>query len=189
MTIDVRRATAAEFPALERLFGRGGASNGCWCMYWRLGPEYHKRDRDLNHEALRERVAAEPSPGLLAFEPGSDTAIGWLQLTPRAELGWLNQVRFLAPVDDLEVWSISCLYIASRHRAHGVGTALVAAAVDEARDAGVPAVEAYPVDAVVPGATRNAFTGYASTFFTSGFVEVARRRPERPIVRYSFTRQ
>lgn len=188
MTIAVRAATAAEFPALERLFGRGGASNGCWCMYWRIGPEYHKRDRELNHRALRERVAAQPSPGLLAFNQGSDVAIGWLQLSPRAELGWLNQVRFLAPVDELEVWSISCLYIATRHRTQGVGTALIAAAVEQAQAAGVPAVEAYPVDATVPGATRNAFTGYASTFFASGFAEVARRRPERPILRYTFTR-
>jgi GNAT superfamily N-acetyltransferase len=186
MDISVRSVSEADFPALEALFGRGGASNGCWCMYWRLGPEYHKRDRELNHAALRERVATHPSPGLLAFDAGTETAIGWLQLTPRDELAWLNSVKFLAPVDDLEVWSISCLYVTSRHRSKGIATELISAALSASHSAGVRAVEAYPVDAAVPGATRNAFTGYASTFFDAGFIELVRRRPDRPIVRYTF---
>lgn len=187
MGINVRRVSEAEFPALETLFGRGGASNGCWCMYWRLGAEYHKRDRELNHDALRQRFATEPSPGLLAFDSETETAIGWLQLTPRAELDWLNSVKFLAPVDAEEVWSISCLYVTARRRSSGVATELIKAAVRTARSAGAPAVEAYPVDASVPGATHNAFTGYASKFFDAGFTELARRRrPDRPIVRYTF---
>jgi hypothetical protein len=28
------------WPALADLFGKSGASNGCWCMYWRLGGAY-----------------------------------------------------------------------------------------------------------------------------------------------------
>jgi GNAT superfamily N-acetyltransferase len=186
MAINIRSASEAEFPALEALFGRGGASNGCWCMYWRLGAEYHKRDRELNHSALRQRVATQPSPGLLAFDAGTESAIGWLQLTPRAELDWLNSVKFLAPVDAEDVWSISCLYVTSRQRSSGVATELIKAAVRTAHSAGAPAVEAYPVDASVAGATHNAFTGYASTFFDAGFIEFARRRPDRPIVRYTF---
>ncbi|GAA4176766.1 hypothetical protein [Gryllotalpicola koreensis] len=47
----------------------------------------------------------------------------------------------------------------------------------------VAALEAYPVDASVPGATRNAFSGYLSAFTAAGFHEVARRTPARPIVR------
>jgi hypothetical protein len=36
--ITVRALTLECWPALEDLFGRAGASNGCWCMYWRIGP-------------------------------------------------------------------------------------------------------------------------------------------------------
>jgi hypothetical protein len=28
------------WPALEDLFGKWGASNGCWCMHWRIGGAY-----------------------------------------------------------------------------------------------------------------------------------------------------
>ncbi|WP_156374136.1 hypothetical protein [Cellulomonas sp. Leaf334] len=44
-------------------------------------------------------------------------------------------------------------------------------------------MEVYPLDdSVSPSATS---TGYATTFAAAGFVEVARRSPERPIMRYS----
>ena len=60
-------------------------------------------------------------------------------------------------------------------------TALIAAAIEYARAAGAPALEAYPLDgAVSPSATS---TGYASTFAKAGFTEIARRSPERPIMR------
>ena len=62
---------------------------------------------------------------------------------------------------------------------------MIDGALDFARSRGAPAVEAYPVDgAVSPSATS---TGYVSTFAAAGFVEVARRSPEKPIMRYSFT--
>ncbi|GHS90287.1 hypothetical protein AGMMS50218_17940 [Actinomycetota bacterium] len=55
-------------------------------------------------------------------------------------------------------------------------------AVEQARAAGAPAVEAYPLDgAVSPSSTS---TGYASTFAAAGFVTVARRSPERPVMRF-----
>jgi hypothetical protein len=38
MDYTVHPLTSEHWPALEDLFGRAGASNGCWCMYWRLGP-------------------------------------------------------------------------------------------------------------------------------------------------------
>ena len=49
----------------------------------------------------------------------------------------------------------------------------------------VAAVEAYPLDgSMSPSATA---TGYASTFAAAGFVEVARRAPHLPMMRYSFS--
>jgi hypothetical protein len=63
-------------------------------------------------------------------------------------------------------------------------SALIGDALDFARTNGAPAVAAYPLDgAVSPSATS---TGYVSTFAAAGFIEVARRSPERPIMRYTF---
>jgi hypothetical protein len=63
--------------------------------------------------------------------------------------------------------------------------ALIAAAIGVAASAGAPALEAYPVDTAVPGHTRNLFLGVASVFAQRGFQVVARRQPDRPVMRKS----
>jgi GNAT superfamily N-acetyltransferase len=95
---------------------------------------------------------------------------------------WLDRTWRLKRVDDLPVWSLSCLYVRKGHRRRGITSALIAAALQAARRAGAPAVEAYPFDAAVSPSASG--TGYASTFARSGFQVVARRMPARPIMRY-----
>jgi hypothetical protein len=50
---------------------------------------------------------------------------------------------------------------------------------------GAPALEAYPVDTAVPGHTTNLFPGVAAAFARHGFAVVARRKPDRPMMRLS----
>jgi ribosomal protein S18 acetylase RimI-like enzyme len=178
----VRPLTPDLWPALEQLFGAKGACNGCWCMYWRIGSAYHKRPREENRAALKRIVDHGPAPGLLAFDGA--VPVGWCQLTPRADLPWLDRGRALKRVDDANVWSISCFYVSPRYRHAGATSALIAEAVKRAKAANVVALEAYPIDTRAPNATRNLFTGVASTFRRAGFRTIARRVPHRPIMRY-----
>jgi GNAT superfamily N-acetyltransferase len=173
--------TIEHWPALEDLFGNAGASNGCWCMYWRIGPRYRDRSREDNKRDLRQLAASDRPPGLLAF--ARDTAVGWCELAPRAELKWLGHARFLRPVDDLPVWSIPCFYVRRAHRGHGVMGKLIDAAILAAASAGAPALEAYPVDTAIPGHSRNLFPGVAATFARHGFQVVSRHKPDRPVMR------
>ena len=198
--LTIRPLTAEQWPALEDLFGKAGASNGCWCMYWRIGPRYRSRSRADNKEDLARLAAAGSAgapgagaaagsagiaPGLLAFDGG--VAVGWCELAPRADLGWLARTRYLQPPDDLPVWSVPCFYVRRTHRGRGVTDALIAAAISAAAAAGAPALEAYPVDIAVPGHTRNLFPGIASTFARHGFGVVARHKPDRPVMRRPLT--
>ena len=182
MRLAIRSLTPDLWPALEDLFGKHGACNGCWCMYWRVGSAYKKRPRDHNKRAFRQVVDAGPPPGLLAFDGAM--AVGWCQLTPRSALPWLDRTWRLGRVDDVPVWSISCLYVRIGHRKRGVTSRLIAAALQTAKRARAPALEAYPLDADrSPSASG---TGYRSTFARAGFKTVARRVPARPIMRYDF---
>jgi len=181
MTLEVRPLTLERWPDLEDLFGACGASNGCWCMYWRLGPRYRERPRVDNKRDLRNLAASEAPPGLVAFD--GTLVVGWCLLAPRANLAWLAEARHLGPVDTVPVWSVPCFYVRRSHRGRGITTVLVNAATDAARRAGAPAIEAYPVDTRVPGHTQNLFPGVASVFARCGFHVVARRKSDRPIMR------
>lgn len=174
------------WPALVDLFGRAGASNGCWCMYWILGAEYHKRPREKNKQALQRAAAEGPAPGLLAIDD-TGTAVGWCRVTPRGQLTWLNRRAEFAPVDDLAVWSVPCFFVRRGMRQQGMVASLIAGAIDHARACGAPALEAYPVDTSVPGSTRNIFPGTVAAFEEAGFTVVARRNPARPIMRYDLS--
>jgi len=185
MDLTVRPVTAGQWPALEDLFGRAGASNGCWCMYWRIGPRYRDRPREDNKRDLERLARSRQPPGLLAFDAGN--CVGWCELAPRADLDWLARGRHFRPVDDLPVWSLPCFYVRRTHRRQGVMGTLIAAAVGVATAAGAPALEAYPVDTAVPGHTRNLFLGVASVFAEHGFQVVARRQPDRPVMRKVLT--
>jgi GNAT superfamily N-acetyltransferase len=183
--LTIKPLTAETWPALEDLFGPAGASNGCWCMYWRLGPRYRDRPREDNRHELHRLAASGQPPGLLAFD--GCTAVGWCELAPRAELGWLAHARGLQAIDDLPVWSVPCFYVRRSHRGTGVMGALIDAAVQAAASAQAPALEAYPVDTSMPGHTGNLFPGIASAFAERGFKVVARRRPDRPVMRLDLT--
>ena len=182
MDLVVRPAVAELWPAIEDLFGPQGASNGCWCMYWRIGRRYAERPRAENKAEFRSLVEQGPPPGLVALD--GDLAVGWCQVTPRTVIPYIERKRFLAGVDGAGAWSISCFYIRRTYRRRGVSAALIAAALEMARRAGAPALEAYPVDSAAPQASGNLYTGVASTFTRAGFREVARRTSARPVMRY-----
>jgi hypothetical protein len=118
--LTIRPLTPDLWPALEDLFGKPGASNGCWCMYWRIGGAYRDRPPEKNKEALRRIVKRGSPSGLVAFE--GDVAVGWCQLTPRNALPWLDRMWWFQRVDDLPVWSISCFFVRRGYRRQGVMT-------------------------------------------------------------------
>lgn len=111
-------------------------------------------------------------------------AVGWCRIGPRQTMPAIERNWRTRSIDEVPVWVIACFYVRKGHRRHGLASALITAAVDFARSAGAPAVEAIPLDGTVsPSATA---TGYASTFAAAGFVEIGRRSPERPVMRLSF---
>ena len=184
MKLEIRPLTADLWPAFEDLFGKNGACNGCWCMYWRIGAAYRQGPRDKNKAAFRRIVRNGPPPGLLAFD--GDIAVGWCQLTPRNALPWLDLQSRLKRVDDVPVWSLSCFYVRIGYRKRGVTAALIAAALKATKRAKAPQLEAYPLDAAKSPSASG--TGYASTFSRAGFKTVARHFPPRPIMRHGLVK-
>jgi len=185
--IDVRPLTKERWPDLVELFERPGASiaRGCWCMYYRrsgerVPPPGLTRSR-ANRRDLKALVDLGVVPGLLGYESGRP--VGWISLGPRADYAKLARSPVMKPVDGKAVWSIVCFFVDAQARHRGIADALLAAALAWARAQGATLVEAYPWDRVAKKSDDSLWFGTKTMFDRVGFVEVARRKPARPVMR------
>lgn len=193
MKLRVLPLTPERWPDLEAVFGARGCSvaRGCWCMAYRRSgaapspPPGVSRSR-ANRAALRALVDSGAPPGLLGYRDGAP--VGWISIGPREEYARLERSPVMKPVDDRKVWSIVCFVVPAEQRGRGVARELLAGAVAYARERGAAIVEAYPVDR--PGRSKDdqLWFGTKSMFDAAGFLEVARRKPQRPVVRLELAR-
>lgn len=188
MSIEIHPATPDRWGAFEDLFGKQGACYGCWCTHFRLPPAVRRQnDRERNKNHIHARIEAGPPPGLLAFE--DSTAIGWMQVGPRADVPeWNNAGRGSAPLEsddasDPHVWAISCFFIRSRARGKGITHSLVASGIDFARSNGARLLEACPMDRSRDSRSIGLFVGSSRVFERAGFTRLVERKPGRPLMR------
>jgi ribosomal protein S18 acetylase RimI-like enzyme len=188
MKLTVHPLTPAHWPDLEAIFNAKGCSiaRQCWCMYYRRSGGRGKMPEgmtiaEFNKSQMRAVVEAGRPPGLIGYLDGQP--VGWVSLGPREDYGRLAKSPVMKPVDEQPVWSIICFVVPSEYRAQGVARALLDGAIAYARERGAKLVEAYPVDLSVRGEAESLWFGTKTMYDAAGFEEVARRKPERPIVR------
>ena len=188
MPLVVRPLTPSRWDDLEAVFNAKGCSvaRGCWCMYYRVsGKGAYTRPSDTQRsrskEALRALMTQDPPPGLLGYL--GKTPVGWISLGPRESYAKLAKSPTMKPVDDQPVWSVVCFVVPSEYRQQGVARELLAGAIRYADRRGVRLLEGYPVDKSEPSAAQAPWFGSKSMFDEAGFQEVARRKPDRPVVR------
>lgn len=180
--------TPAHWPALEDLFGPQGPCYGCWCNHFRMPPKL--RQPLLGEGARRlfeERVRQGPPPGVLAF--AGEVPVGWLQVGPRAHAPeWNNPRRAStplpdAPAEDERNWAASCFFVRKGFRGKGVTAALLDGAIDFARASGARLLEAAPMEHEFRRSNDGLHVGPERVFLRAGFVEVARHKEGRPLMR------
>jgi len=180
ISFEIRPAAWVDF---EAVMGPKGGCGGCWCMLWRRSAKEMEAGKgEGNRQAMKDLFAEGEVPGLVATK--GDDVVGWIQIAPRSEFTRLASSRILKPIDEKDVWSVSCFFINKRFRRVGLSLDLLTAAVDWARTNGATIVEGYPID--TPKSkypTVYAWTGFFKTFQRAGFCEVARRSETRPIMR------
>lgn len=176
--------TKDKWSDFKTLFGERGACGGCWCMLWRLTrKEFESQKGAGNRSAMKDIIQSGKIPGILGIFRGQPVA--WCSVAPRDHFPSLGRSRILKPLDDLPVWTITCLFVEKQHRRAGVSIRMITAAVEHVKKRGGTIVEAYPVE---PRKNKMpdvfAWTGLASAYLKAGFVECARRSETRPIMRY-----
>jgi len=152
-------------------------------MFWKLrGRAYEEAKGYTARQMHKSIVDSGTVTGLLAYMDGE--VVGWVAVEPRSAYEKLAHSRILKPVDGEEVWSVTCFYVARKHRRQGIAVGLLQAAVEHVRQQGGRIVEGYPVDAQKDMPAPFIHTGTASAFQKAGFKEVARNSPTRPIFRF-----
>lgn len=188
MKLEVHPLTPQRWPDLEAIFNARGCSiaRGCWCMFYRRSgapppPPRGATRAQANRADLKRLCDSGPPPGLIGYRSG--VPVGWIALGPREDFAKLARSPVMKAVDDAPVWSIVCFVVPAEHRGQGVAAALLEGAIAYARRQGATLLEAYPVDK--PGRSHPEFLwfGAKSMFDRAGFNEVARRKPQRPVVR------
>jgi GNAT superfamily N-acetyltransferase len=152
-------------------------------MFWKLrGKAFDENKGEAAHQMQKSVVESGVVPGLLAFS-GNDP-IGWIAIELRSEYPKLAHSRILKPVDDADVWSVTCFFVAKQARRQGLTVELLKAAVDYVHEQDGKILEGYPVETKKDMPAPFIYTGTAAAFQKAGFVEVARRSESRPIMRY-----
>jgi ribosomal protein S18 acetylase RimI-like enzyme len=163
----------------------------CWCMYYRQSG----RESGLgnaaraagNRLAMKKLVQAGRPPGLIGYRAGEP--VGWVSLGPREDFAKLARSPVMKPVDDQPVWSVICFVVPAAFRGQGVARALLDGAKAYARREGATLLEGYPMDKAMRSADENMWFGTQAMFEQAGFEEVARRKPERPVMRLRLARR
>jgi GNAT superfamily N-acetyltransferase len=132
---------------------------------------------------MKAIVESGKIPGILGYAKGE--AVGWCSVAPRKHYESLERSRVLKKVDETEVWSIVCLFVAKEYRKRGVGEALIRGAVEYVKGQRGKVVEAYPTqprEGQLPPVSI--YMGTPMMFKRAGFSECARPSRTKVIMRY-----
>jgi GNAT superfamily N-acetyltransferase len=187
--VTFRPLTIDRWDDLVDLFGpERGACAGCWCMWPRIrGVDFKALTKEQRRKAFRKIVEKGPPPGLLAYE--GKVAVGWVAISPRAAVHRFNISRVSAPVDsdtcNLDrTWALTCFYVRNSHRRQGLTQKLAEAALSYARKQKAQCVEVCAIEPARTLSWGEAFVGVASVLQPLGPIEIARRSPKRPLLRF-----
>lgn len=191
---ELRVVAVAEAPwdDVRTVFGTRGDPSTCWCQFFKVDAAAWKVQGASGFEAaLCEQVDAarasrSAGPGMLAYL-GSDP-VGWVAVEPRPAYPLVLRSRIIPgtahqDLDDPRVWAITCFVVRVGYRRRGVGSALLAGAVAQARAGGARVVEAYPVDTGGRKvSSADLYHGPLSSFEAAGFRVTGRPVDGRAVV-------
>ena len=103
--ITIQKVSEQDFPLIEQLFGKNGACEGCWCMYWRVdtNKEYKEGCGAKNKNSLKNLVEKGKVCALIAMY--NDEPAGWCTYGPRESFNRLKDHRTLKRETFSGLWS------------------------------------------------------------------------------------
>lgn len=147
----------------------------CFCME-RLVADYPSRTKQQNRASRSELILSAKANGLVAYRLGR--VVGWCHAAPKTELINIEGPR------DPDVGAIVCFVVAPDQRRQGIATTLLEAALDQLKQRGMKAVEAYPVLGEIDPTkwSQVNYMGPLSMYVKAGF-DIVKKDADRAVVR------
>lgn len=146
-----------------------GVWNGCWCTWFH--PACAERGQSAEgNRALKQRLVNEgQAHAALVFD--GDVAVAWCEYgTPEELPSIYHRKEYLAGLDRLPDYRLTCFFVDRRYRRKGVAAVALRGALGLIAQSGGGVVEAYPQD--TPGKKVSAsflYNGTRSLFEQAGF--------------------
>lgn len=166
----IRSLDESTWPDFARLVeGNNGVWGGCWCMSFHAEGVGRKKTPAQNREEKECRVKEGRAHAALVYD--GPACVGWCQFGSPEELSRIKHKRaYLAGLEALPDWRITCFFVDREHRHRGVASAALAGALAEIARLGGGTVESYPQD--TDGQSTSAgflYNGTVSMFEDHGF--------------------
>jgi GNAT superfamily N-acetyltransferase len=195
MRAELRVIPVSEAPwdDVRAVFGTRGDPSTCWCQFFKVDSAAWKEqdvaffERSLCQQVDAAREARTAGPGVLAYLDSKP--VGWAAVEPRPAYPRVLTSRVIPASaepdhDDASIWAVTCFVVRVGYRRRGIGAALLARAVEQARAGGARIVEAYPVDtAGEKVSSADLYHGPLSSFVAAGFQITGRPVEGRAVVR------
>lgn len=118
---------------------------GCWCMRFQQSCAPRQSPGEGNRSRKERLVREGQAHAALVFD--GDAVVAWCQYGTPEELPDLHHRReYLATLDHLPDYRLTCLFVDKKRRGNGLAGIAVRGALDLIRQAGGGIVETYPQD-------------------------------------------
>jgi GNAT superfamily N-acetyltransferase len=178
----VKPLSSESWPDFVELMGENGRGcGGCWCTWWRMSrSDWNGCSRPQRQDFLKRVVDAGEPVGLMLYR--SVGPVGWCAVAPRTAYPTMANSSVSYPIDALDSWCISCLFVRPGWRRQGLMEVLIRAGADYAFAMGAPAVDGFPQKSGRTGFVER-FVGVEGSFIRAGFSIVESRGPNRMALR------
>jgi ADP-ribose pyrophosphatase YjhB (NUDIX family) len=180
-------ATADRWDDVAAVMGTRGDPASCWCQFFRLrNADYQQTTVATRRAELREQVGQAPPPGVVGYDEDG-TPAAWCGIGRRTGYPRLATSLVSKATEDADgLWAVVCFVVRVGRRRKGLSSAVLDGALELARRHGARAIEAYPIDLSVRApSSSELYHGAFHVFQRAGFTEIARPKPDRPVVRLS----
>ena len=153
-------------------------SSGCYCRYWHFRGDKNEWLMRCVHSPEDNRAefleqASQPGLRGMAALTADGAALGWMKLTPHAQVSKLYDQRIYKNLPCFSgaregTYTVGCFVIDHRFRRQGIARALLRAGIAEARRDQATSIEAFPRRAQ-DVSDAELWTGPLSLFLGEGF--------------------